>query len=149
VLRTSNLNGAGTNADVEFQLEGTNGTSNWIVLDNPGDDREKGDVDIYFININDVGDPNRVKLRTREESASPDAPDWHLDRVSVRRGQVPDGVKAFLSIPLGDAQYKRRKFEDAFRALPDTKVYTYDNWIIPGKFANRGTPNEWVVVQMP
>jgi len=149
VLRTSNVSGAGTDADVEVRLFGASGETNWLVLDNSGDDREKGDVDIYYVDASDIGDIQRVRVRVREESATPDGPPWHLDRISVRRGQVPDWVKAMLSIPLGNTQYKRQRFESAFRSLPDTKVFNHDDWIYPGKFSKRGTPDEWVKLDLP
>src|SRR5262249_54816325 len=129
VLRTENTAGAGTDADVEAQLVGTVGESTFIPLDNPGDDREKGDVDIYFLGLNDIGDPIRVRLRAREESATPDSPTWNLDRVSVRKGEVPLGVKILLQAPVGNTQTKRKNFENAFRALPDTKVFDFGEQI--------------------
>lgn len=149
VLRTHSTTGAGTDADVEAQLVGTTGESPFIPLDNPGDDREKGDVDIYFLGLNDIGDPIRVRIRAREESATPDGPTWNLDRVSVRKGEVPVAVKVLLQAPVGNTQTKRKNFENAFRALPDTKVFEFDQEIIPGAFANRGTASEWTTVERP
>jgi PLAT/LH2 domain len=48
VLKTKNVDGAGTNADVAVQLRGQNGASAWLILDHPhSDDRERGDEDVY------------------------------------------------------------------------------------------------------
>jgi hypothetical protein len=149
VLRTHNVSGAGTDADVEIQVVGSTGEATWIPLDNPGDDREKGDVDIYYLSLNDIGDPIRVRLRVREESANPDGPTWNLDRISVRKGEVPTAVKILLQAPIGNIQIKRKNFENAFRALPDTKVFEFDQEIVPGAFAWRGTPTEWTHVERP
>lgn len=149
VLRTHNVAGAGTDADVEVQVAGTVGESPWIPLDNPGDDREKGDVDIYFLALSDIGDPTRIRLRVREESANPDGPTWNLDRVSVRKGEVPFEVKVLLQAPIGNVQIKRKNFENAFRVLPDTRVFEFDQEIIPGAFSRRGTSTEWTLVERP
>jgi hypothetical protein len=149
VLRTHNVSGAGTDADVEVQLVGSTGETTWIPLDNPGDDREKGDVDIYYLALNDIGDPIRVRLRVREESANPDGPTWNLDRVSVRKGEVPMAVKLFLQAPIVNPQIKRKNFENAFRALSDTKVFEFDQEIVPGAFSRRGTPTQWTRAERP
>jgi PLAT/LH2 domain len=148
-MRTNNVAGAGTDADVEGQIVGSTGESTWIPLDNPGDDRERGDVDIYYLALNDIGDPIRVRLRAREESATPDGPTWNLDRVSVRKGEVPLAVKILLQAPVGNTQIKRKNFENAFRALPDTKVFEFDQEIVPGAFSRRGTATEWTYVERP
>jgi hypothetical protein len=148
-LRTQNVAGAGTNADVEVLVTGTTGESSWIPLDNPGDDREKGDVDIYYLALQDIGDPTRVKLRAREESATPDGPTWNLDRVCVFKGEVPFAVKVLLQLPFLNTQMKRRKFESALRALPDTRVFEFDAEIIPGAYARRGTSSEWAFAERP
>lgn len=148
-LLTHNVAGAGTDADVEAQLVGTIGESTWIPLDNPGDDREKGDVDIYYLALNDIGDPTRIRLRAREESSNPDGPTWNLDRVCVRKGEVPIAVRVLLQSPIGSVQMKRHKFENALRALPDTKVFEFDQEIVPGAFSRRGTATEWSAVERP
>jgi hypothetical protein len=149
VLRTHNVAGAGTDADVEVQVVGSTGEATWIPLDNPGDDREKGDVDIYFLSLNDIGDPIRVRLRARDESANPDGPTWNLDRVSIRKGEVPAAIKVLLQVPILPTQIKRKNFENALRALPDTKVFGFDQEIVPGAFIHRGTSSEWTVVERP
>jgi hypothetical protein len=149
VLRTHNVDGAGTDADVECQLVGSSGEATWIPLDNPGNDRERGDVDIYYLSHNEIGDPIRVRLRVREEKANPNRPTWNLDRVSVREGEVPMAVKILLQSPIGDTQTKRKNFENAFRAIPGTKVFEFDQEIVPGPFINRGTPKEWTHVEKP
>ena len=149
VLRTHNVSGAGTDADVEVQLFGSTGETTWIPLDNPGDDREKGDVDIYYLSLKDIGDPIRVRLRVREESANPDGPTWNLDRVSARKGEVPMAVKVLLQAPIVNTQIKRKNFENAFRALPDTKVFEFDQEIVPGAFNRRGTPTQWTLAERP
>lgn len=148
-LRTHNVSGAGTDADVEVQLVGTIAESSWIPLDNPGDDREKGDVDIYYLGLQDLGDPTRVRLRAREESATPDGPTWNLDRVCVFKGEIPLEVKVFLQMPFLNTQMKRIKFENALRAHPSTKVFEFDVEIVPGAFPRRGTPSEWAYAERP
>ena len=100
------------------QTSRASGGSNWLVLDDPGDDREKGNIDTDHVNMADIGDVQKLQLRCRQESATPDAPDWHLDRICVCAGEIPAAVKILLDLPIGNIQYKRRKFADAFRAAP-------------------------------
>jgi hypothetical protein len=152
VTRTGENNGAGSDADVEIKLIGTKGETGFVVLDNPGDDREKGDADIYVLNLNDIGDVQKAVIRAREESAKPDGPQWFLDRVTVRNVSdlgIPREATLILNAPVGNIREKRRRFENAFRKLPGTKEFTVDKFIEPGKFPNRGTPNEWVEVSLP
>jgi hypothetical protein len=144
-VRTADAAGAGTDADIEFRMIGTIGQTNWINLDEAGDSFERNDVNMFIFELPDVGTPNQVQFRTREESASPDGPAWKLLRVCVYPGAIPTEILTLLIIGIGNEDYKRRLFENALAAHPSTKRFSLDNWIIPASFSLRGTANEWTV----
>ena len=134
-----------------MQLVGTVGETGWTNLDEAGDSFEEGDINLFFFEFNDIGTATVVRLRTREESSSPDSPDgpaWHLDRVCVYPGEVPQEIRIILDSPIGATQYKRRLFENALLAHPNAVVFTHDNWIYPGAYSQRGTANEWTLTEI-
>ena len=55
-IQTSDKFGAGTDAKVEVNLIGKKSSSLFHVLDNKGNDREKGQKDDYTIKSHDLGD---------------------------------------------------------------------------------------------
>ena len=55
-IQTSDKFGAGTDAKVEINLIGKKSSSLFHVLDNKGNDREKGQKDVYTIKSHDLGD---------------------------------------------------------------------------------------------
>ncbi|MGL4423024.1 MAG: PLAT/LH2 domain-containing protein [Gemmataceae bacterium] len=63
---TADVPGAGTNADTHVIIYGPLGQSPAIgyvwVLDNPGDDTEQGDTDMYLLDIGGIGVPNMIHL---------------------------------------------------------------------------------------
>ncbi len=83
ILKTKNVDGAGTNADVAIELRGRNGKSGWIILDYPrNDDRERGDRDTYGFTLSFwIRDVTEVAFRLRD--ADRDRPDWFLDYVQI------------------------------------------------------------------
>ena len=91
VLKTTNCDGAGTNADVAIELRGQNGGSGWIILDypHPFDDRERGDQNVYGVPLSFwIGDITEVAFRLRD--ADGNRPDWRLDYVTIIDFNVPD-----------------------------------------------------------
>lgn len=81
-VKTGNVTGAGTDADVYIRLLGTLDTTNYMELDNPGDDRERGDLDVYKpFYLSDLGRLWQVRVSFYPAG---DSSDWYLDYVIVR-----------------------------------------------------------------
>jgi hypothetical protein len=81
-LYTGKVDGAGTDADVFITLYGSSGTSDEFELDNPGDDREWGAVDIYHLEIKKaLGELKNVRIR---HSNSGDGPGWYLEKINIK-----------------------------------------------------------------
>jgi hypothetical protein len=76
-LQTGDVSGAGTDADVFIKLDGD---SEEYELDNPGNDRERGDTDVYYVGKKDVGSVKRVTIR---HDNSGNRPGWYLDEIAV------------------------------------------------------------------
>ncbi|MGH3941246.1 MAG: PLAT/LH2 domain-containing protein [Pseudonocardiaceae bacterium] len=105
-LQTGNRNNAGTDADVKIKLVGTLRTSPWVNLDNPGDDRERRQLDTYRnINLDDVGDIKSIRLNFDD---SGDHSDWYLDWVKV----TPNGGPTY--------------FFEAYRWIKTAGEYTFN-----------------------
>lgn len=127
-MKTGSSKGAGTDGDVVLFAKGTAGTGEWV-LDNPGDDRERNDTHIYVVS-GDIGVIQEVWIKTREESATPDGPDWFLNNVKVYRIPNVDSLTGLANNLI-------------LRALerlgppggqPNFKLY---GWIKPAPFAAR------------
>jgi PLAT/LH2 domain len=78
--RTCDIAGAGTDANVQLKLSGSLAESSWLVLDNPGDDRERGQTDHYSFVLSDVGSISSVRLAYDHTGSRPD---WCLEEVIV------------------------------------------------------------------
>lgn len=78
-VKTSDVKSAGTDANVGICLYGKKGKSEELILDNKGDNFERGAVDTFKVNIEDIGTP--YKLRVYHDDTGR-ASGWHLDRVS-------------------------------------------------------------------
>lgn len=90
-LFTADVDGAGTNADVEIKIHGHIATSQWYVLDNPEDDRERGSHNIYILyNSTHLGSINRVTMRVKKADA--DRPDWCLRQIILTDHDAPQGA---------------------------------------------------------
>lgn len=81
---TSNVSGAGTDANVKMVLygktkDGTYKKTDDIVLDNKGNNFEAGETDSFNIHAAPVGTP--YKLRIWHDNSNP-AAGWHLDKVN-------------------------------------------------------------------
>ncbi|MEV6239464.1 PLAT/LH2 domain-containing protein [Lentzea sp. NPDC051838] len=84
--RTCDVEDAGTDSRVEVRLNGTTTSTGWIVLDNPGDDRERGHTDVYAKTLPDVGFVTSVDIYFANND---DSPHWCLEEFTVR---TPNGV---------------------------------------------------------
>ena len=77
---TSDIKGAGTDANVFVCMYGDKGKTDEIPLENKGDSFEKGNTDTFRFNTTDIGKP--YKLRVWHDNTSL-ASGWHLDKVSA------------------------------------------------------------------
>ena len=78
MVTTSDMRGAGTDANVFFVLYGDKGKSEEIKLDNKTDNFERGSVDKFKADIKDVGVPYKIRIgHDNSKSYS----DWHLAKV--------------------------------------------------------------------
>uniref|UniRef100_A0AAQ5X247 Lipoxygenase homology PLAT domains 1b n=1 Tax=Amphiprion ocellaris TaxID=80972 RepID=A0AAQ5X247_AMPOC len=79
---TSDLPGAGTDADISFQVYGDKGKSDEIRLDNKTDNFEQGQVDRFMVELPDLG--KLTKLRIWHEKRNPFA-GWHLSKATIMK----------------------------------------------------------------
>nr|XP_057920226.1 lipoxygenase homology domain-containing protein 1 isoform X2 [Doryrhamphus excisus] len=77
---TSDVKGAGTDAQVFLQIYGENGKSDEVKLENNSDSFEQGRLDKFMIETPDIG--RLLKVRIWHEKRHPFA-GWHLGRVSL------------------------------------------------------------------
>ncbi|XP_057675207.1 lipoxygenase homology domain-containing protein 1-like isoform X3 [Corythoichthys intestinalis] len=77
---TSDLKGAGTDAQVFLQIYGERGKSDEIKLENNSDSFEQGRLDKFMIEMPDIG--RLLKLRIWHEKRHPFA-GWHLGKVTL------------------------------------------------------------------
>ncbi|XP_077594101.1 lipoxygenase homology domain-containing protein 1 [Stigmatopora nigra] len=77
---TSDLKGAGTDAQVFLQIYGEHGKSDEIKLENNSDSFEQGRLDKFMIEMPDVG--RLLKLRIWHEKRNPFS-GWHLARMTL------------------------------------------------------------------
>ena len=79
ILKTSCDKKAGTDANIQVQVNDSNGYTGWVTLDNKGNDRERCDEDYYYVTFpHDAG--SVARLRTDSRGAGPS---WKLQSVSV------------------------------------------------------------------
>ena len=79
-VQTCNIKHAGTDANVSVRLAGPAGLTEWAVLNNPGDDRERGQIDFYTKALADVGPIFALDLSF--DHAGDDA-GWCLEQIVV------------------------------------------------------------------
>uniref|UniRef100_I3JKU2 Lipoxygenase homology PLAT domains 1 n=1 Tax=Oreochromis niloticus TaxID=8128 RepID=I3JKU2_ORENI len=77
---TSDVKGAGTDAQVFLQIYGEKGKSDEMKLENNSDSFEQGQVDKFMIEMPDIG--RLLKLRIWHEKRHPFA-GWHLGKVTL------------------------------------------------------------------
>nr|XP_019954598.1 PREDICTED: lipoxygenase homology domain-containing protein 1-like [Paralichthys olivaceus] len=79
---TSDLSGAGTDADISFQVYGQKGKSDEIRLDNKTDNFEQGQVDRFMVELPDLA--KLTKFRIWHEKRNPFA-GWHLSKATLMK----------------------------------------------------------------
>ncbi|GLC44364.1 hypothetical protein PLESTF_000049800 [Pleodorina starrii] len=77
---TSDIRGAGTDANVFIELHGDKGSMGDTRLDNATNNFERGRADTFKIRGSDVGALQRVVIRHDNSGVGPD---WHLEQVEV------------------------------------------------------------------
>lgn len=76
VLTTCDERGAGTDADVHVQLEGSQGASAVMTLDSKPAHFERGGRDEFRLHLPRLGDPQRLTIGHNDRGA---APGWKLE----------------------------------------------------------------------
>ena len=79
-IYTSDVRGAGTDANVYLVVYGNKGKSDEVWLDNESNNFETGQTDNFKIEITDVGRP--YKIRIGHDNKNP-ASAWHLNKVCL------------------------------------------------------------------
>lgn len=77
-IYTSDVRGAGTDANVYLVVYGNKGKSDEVWLDNESNNFETAQTDNFKIEITDIGRP--YKIRIGHDNSNP-ASAWHLDKV--------------------------------------------------------------------
>lgn len=104
ILKTSCDNDAGTDANIQVQVNNDNGYTDWVTLDNKGSDRERCDEDYYYVTFpHDAGSVARLRTDSRGV-----APSWKLEWVAVYPANpgFPDR-KRIWNTWLGDRKHRR------------------------------------------
>ncbi|CAH1787210.1 unnamed protein product [Owenia fusiformis] len=79
-IHTSDIRGAGTDANVFIVVYGDKGKSDDIYLDNKSDNFESGQLDKFKIEMIDIGKPYKMRIG-HDDSGS--FAGWHLDKVEL------------------------------------------------------------------
>ncbi|XP_056274884.1 lipoxygenase homology domain-containing protein 1 isoform X1 [Pseudoliparis swirei] len=87
---TSDIPGAGTNADICFQVYGEKGKSDEMGLNNKTDNFEQGQVDRFMVELPDLG--RFTKLRIWHEKRNPFA-GWHLSKATLMKTLTKEKYK--------------------------------------------------------
>jgi hypothetical protein len=82
---TGTVEGAGTDANVYITLFGGNGNSGERQLDNARDNFERGQTDVFALEMADLGDIRRVRIRHDNENRYPG---WFLDRITIHNEET-------------------------------------------------------------
>uniref|UniRef100_A0A8D3BN03 Lipoxygenase homology domains 1b n=1 Tax=Scophthalmus maximus TaxID=52904 RepID=A0A8D3BN03_SCOMX len=87
---TSDLAGAGSDADISFQVYGEKGKSDEIRLENKTDNFEQGQVDRFMVELPDLG--KLTKFRIWHEKRNPFA-GWHLSKATLLKTLTKEKYK--------------------------------------------------------
>ncbi|XP_077943299.1 lipoxygenase homology domain-containing protein 1 [Gasterosteus aculeatus] len=87
---TSDIPGAGSDADISLQVYGERGKSDELRLDNKTDNFEQGQVDRFMIELPDLG--KLTKLRLWHEKRNPFA-GWHLNKATLMKTLTKEKYK--------------------------------------------------------
>lgn len=79
-IKTGLISGAGTDADVSIQMFGTKATTNVLTLKSSLMQFEKGDIDLFFIETDDIGDIEKIKIMHNDNYLGAD---WFVEDVKI------------------------------------------------------------------
>ena len=85
VTYTTNCKDAGTDADVYVKLYGSKGNTGKIFLDNEEDNFERGKIDRFTEEVEDIGELQRIRVGHGSEG---NKPGWHLTKIIVTDNQL-------------------------------------------------------------
>jgi hypothetical protein len=120
VTRTGAVDHGGTDFDVHARVQYNSGAfSDWKVLNNPGNDREQGDVDGYLVSF-PSGNIKKLELRVKHAPENVNKPatydDWYLTWAAVAEASLSglkDGLfyhpNEYFSVPKGDTSWHTLK----------------------------------------
>ncbi|KAG2450199.1 hypothetical protein HYH02_000301 [Chlamydomonas schloesseri] len=80
MVKTSDLRGAGTDADVFLTIYGPKGDTGERVLDNSSNNFERNMLDTFILKGRDVGEPERIRVRS---SGTGMGSAWHLEKIDI------------------------------------------------------------------
>uniref|UniRef100_A0A3Q0R7C3 Lipoxygenase homology PLAT domains 1 n=1 Tax=Amphilophus citrinellus TaxID=61819 RepID=A0A3Q0R7C3_AMPCI len=126
---TSDLPGAGTDAEISFQVYGEKGKSDEIRLDNKTDNFEQGQVDRFMqVELPDLG--KLTKLRIWHEKRNPFA-GWHLSKKTLTKEKYTFPCERWLDTNEDD--------NEVVRELPATGELIYRVTVCTGTVSGSGT----------
>uniref|UniRef100_M3ZSE1 Lipoxygenase homology PLAT domains 1 n=1 Tax=Xiphophorus maculatus TaxID=8083 RepID=M3ZSE1_XIPMA len=129
---TSDIKGAGTDAQVFLQIYGEKGKSDEIKLENNSDSFEQGQLDKFMIEMPDMG--RLLKLRIWHEKRNPFA-GWHLLQVTLLKTLTMDKY----SFECGRWLDINEDDNEIVRELPATGALIYRVTICTGNVSGSGT----------
>ncbi len=105
---TGTARSGGTDAHVYLTMFGSNGNSGERELDNHANNFEVGANDVFSIEMEDIGEIERVRVR---HDNSGEGPGWFLDRVIIHNERTDSEVvfpcNRWLAIDEDDGQINR------------------------------------------
>ena len=100
---------AGTNARVYLQIDGSNGSSTDLHLDNDFNNHNQGDIDRYSFEIRDLGE---IKSAQLFHDNSENKPGWFCESVTIRNVRTGKvwyfSVNKWFATSHGDGKISRR-----------------------------------------
>uniref|UniRef100_A0A7S3VHN2 PLAT domain-containing protein n=1 Tax=Dunaliella tertiolecta TaxID=3047 RepID=A0A7S3VHN2_DUNTE len=87
LVQTSDIRGAGTDSDIFICLFGPKGDSGERLLDSSANDFERGKLDTFMFSGPDVGEVQRIKIRSSNTGLGSS---WHLSHVDVFSSSMPE-----------------------------------------------------------
>lgn len=143
-IRTGDVKKGGTDLDVDVKLIYSDGSqSNWKTLDNAGDDRERGDLNIYRVDAGSV-DVSKLLMRVKHEpqhvnaDVSYDA--WYLSWIAIARPNL-SGKQLFyrpnkwVEVPKGDPNWHNVDIGSPSLSIPGDVIKDLMKIIVGGIFS--------------
>lgn len=151
-IRTSTREHAGTDGVIYADLEGKKGTVSFGVLDNPGNDLERNDLDVYVASsAQDIGDIKCVVFTADTGDA------WMPEKVVAWSSDSPSdkayfyNTDVFLSIDAGEGESSLKlckQGKKTYEIITTTATEDWsdtDNWISIAITGSKGTTNTGIL----